>query len=88
MLKKKGKFIIMDDKFTMNESKHVSTEVLNNINATKYKVFLYPDKKGSSGMLMMYFPDKTRVVWSSMWGNLLGNRFFYDHHFALFCLYR
>ncbi|KAA3633134.1 MAG: sensor histidine kinase [Bacteroidetes bacterium] len=70
--KKEGKFIIMDDKFTMNESMNVSTEVLNNINATKYKVFLYPDKKGSSGMLMMYFPDKTRVVWSSMWGNLLG----------------
>jgi two-component system phosphate regulon sensor histidine kinase PhoR len=71
--KKEGRFIIMDDKFTNNQPiTQVSNEIFNNINATKYKVFLYPDKKGSSGMLMMYFPKKTSVVWSSMWGNLLG----------------
>ena len=71
--KKEGRFIIMDDEFTQNQKiTQVSNEIYNNINSTKYKVFLYPDKKGSSGMLMMYFPKKTSVVWSSMWGNLLG----------------
>ncbi len=71
--KKEGRFIILDDKHTNNQPiTQVSNETFNNINSTKYKVFLYPDKKGSSGMLMMYFPKKTSVVWSSMWGNLLG----------------
>lgn len=75
--KKEGRFIIMDDKNTQNILiTEASNEVMTNINSTKYKVFLYPDKKGSSGMLMMYFPKKTSVVWSSMWGNLLGTASF------------
>lgn len=71
--KKEGEFIYVDDQDVQNRPiTEASNEVINNLNGTKYKVFLYPDKKGSSGMLMMHFPNRSRVVWSSMWGNLLG----------------
>jgi two-component system phosphate regulon sensor histidine kinase PhoR len=75
--KKEGEFIILDDEDTHNNLISEATNaIFNNINSTKYKVFLYPDKKGSSGMLMMYFPNKSKVVWSSLWGNLLGTACF------------
>lgn len=39
---------------------------------SKYKVTLFNQDENTPGMLMVHFPEKSSVVWASVWPNLLG----------------
>lgn len=46
------------------------------IYTSNYRVELFPEDMPSPGLLMVFFPAKSRVVWSSLWVNFLGTLIF------------
>ena len=70
-------YIILDgENFKYRTSAEKNTSILEALSTSKYNVFLYPSSRKNIGKLMLFFPDKNNVVWSSLWKNLLGTGLF------------
>ena len=77
-------FIIVDDHYVVEENN--PKEYLpgyQNLSASKYYVYLFPNEKDTPGLLMIHFPTKTSFLWQDVWKNLLGSIFFTG--IILFC---
>ncbi len=73
--KDKKDFVIVNDHFVINNDQ-AGTDTYENIRTTDYWVHLFPSETPSPGKLMIHFPEKSKVVWSSLWLNLLGTILF------------
>lgn len=72
---KKKNFVIVNEHFVYNEDEK-SAYSFKNIADTDHRVYLFRNELPSPGQLMVHFPEKSRVVWSSLWLNLLGTILF------------
>ena len=67
-------FVIYNGNFVASEG--YSTESLPDasaVSSSKYRVTLFDDEdQAPSGMLMMYFPSRSSVLWSTLWLNFSG----------------
>ena len=72
---KKKNFVIVNEHFVYNEDEE-SAYSFKNIANTDHRVYLFGNELPSPGQLMVYFPEKSKVVWSSLWLNLLGTILF------------
>jgi two-component system phosphate regulon sensor histidine kinase PhoR len=75
-------FVIVNDHYVVNEDRP-SGPSNKNIFTSKYKVHLFPNEMPAPGLLMIYFPAKSKVVWSSLWLTILGTILFTG--IILFC---
>ena len=46
------------------------------LKSSEYQTKLFPDDKDAPGMLYVYFPTKSQVVWGRLWLSLLLSLFF------------
>jgi len=74
-------FVIINDNYTVqigDNDKMSSTSVAHNksIDATPYKVDLFPSEDGAPGNLKVHFPNKTRWLWESVWPLILSSILF------------
>ncbi len=71
--KRKKSFVILNDYYVVEESQpNVILPGYKNIYNSKYRVHLFPGTAPSPGLLMIHFPSKSSVVWSSLRLNFLG----------------
>jgi two-component system phosphate regulon sensor histidine kinase PhoR len=77
-------FIVINDNYTVQigDNPMVSTlededeSPTSGIYDSKYTVDLFPSEEGAPGALMIYFPNKTRWLWGSVWPLLLSSLLF------------
>lgn len=82
----KRSFIIVDGHFVVEDSRE--RDALpgfdkNNLYNPEYRVTLYPHEQPAPGELRVYFPNRTNIIWSSLWKNFLGTLLFTS--IILFC---
>lgn len=75
-------FIIINDHYIVSEDRPMGPSN-KNIFTSRYKVHLFPNEVPAPGLLMIYFPGKSSVVWSSLWQTVLGTVLFTG--IILFC---
>ncbi len=82
--KNKNSFVIVNDHYVV-EDEDVSNPMqgYRNIAQSKYRTYLFPEGTSAPGMLMIYFPARTSLVWSSLWKTFLGTILFTG--LILFC---
>lgn len=68
-------FVIVNDHFIIDNSGSNNAEY-QHIRDSRYEVQLFSKDEIPPGMLMIFFPTKASVVWSSILPNLLGTIFF------------
>ncbi len=81
---KEKSFVIIDGHYVVRDnSPQAFTSGTKTLYNSEYSVDLYPDDIQSPGLLMIYFPGKTNLVWGSVWKTLLGSILFTG--LILFC---
>lgn len=73
--KQKG-FVVLDDRYLNDEARKSQGENYKTVISSPYKADLYPNDPQTMGLLMIQFPEKGSVIWSSLWKNLLGTILF------------
>ena len=73
--RKKNNFIIVNNHFVYNDDQSGAYSYRALKTSTYFK-HLFPKESPSPGKLMIYFPAKDSVVWSSLWLNLIGTILF------------
>jgi two-component system, OmpR family, phosphate regulon sensor histidine kinase PhoR len=74
---KEKSFVIVDGHYVVRDnSPQPFTSGTKSLYNSEYRVDLYPDDIQSPGLLMIYFPGKTNLVWGSVWKTLLGSIIF------------
>ncbi len=75
--KKKKSFVIVDDHYVVEDTQpNVILPGYRNLYNSPYFVHLFPEDVPSPGLLMVHFPARTSLVWSSLWLNFLGSIIF------------
>ncbi len=70
--RKEKSFVILDNHYVVsNAQAPIIQKGANNLYYSNHKVFLYPSDLISPGILMIYFPNKNRFVWGSLWQTML-----------------
>ncbi|HMR43108.1 MAG TPA: HAMP domain-containing sensor histidine kinase [Saprospiraceae bacterium] len=70
-------FVIANDHYVVEDnSPQVVQPGYKNLFTSKYRVDLFRQDMPSPGLLMIYFPNKSDVVWGSVWENLLASILF------------
>lgn len=81
---KEKSFVIIDGHYVVRDnSPQAFTSGTKTLYNSEYSVDLYPDDIQSPGLLMIYFPGKTNLVWGSVWKTLVGSIIFTG--LILFC---
>ncbi len=82
--KEENTFVIFNDHYVVDEE-DVNSPLsgYRNIHQSKYRAYLFPEGASAPGLLMIYFPSRTSLVWSSLWKNFLGTILFTG--LILFC---
>lgn len=73
--KRKRSYVIANNHFVVEDnSSQVTIDGYKNIYTSPYRVNLFGKNENghSPGLLMVYFPGRSGVVWSSVWAPLLG----------------
>ena len=82
-LRKKA-FVIENGHYQVEQSGPQAIQAgYSSLYTSPYKVSLFSADQDAPGFLYVHFPDKTSVVWSSLWGNLLASVLFTG--IILFC---
>lgn len=68
-----GNYVVSDNSSQQNSLQGVRSKNLYN---PDYSVSIFPHEKPSSGELRVFFPNRTNILWSSLWQNLIGSIFF------------
>ncbi len=75
--KRRKSFVIVDNYYVVEEPQPDDGQYgFKNLFSSGYQVHLFPEDQASPGLLMIHFPSKTSVVWSSLWLNFLGTILF------------
>ena len=81
---KEKSFVIIDGHYVVRDnSPQAFTSGPITLYNSEYSVDLYPDDIESPGLLMIYFPGKTNLVWGTVWKTLIGSILFTG--LILFC---
>ncbi len=73
----KRSFVIANGHYTVEDPDPNSViPGYRNIYTSQYKVNLFPDEDPTPGWLAVHFPNRTNIIWSSLWKNFLGTLFF------------
>ncbi len=81
---KEKSFVIIDGHYVVRDnSPQAFTSGTKTLYNSEYSVDLYADDIQSPGLLMIYFPGKTNLVWGSVWKTLIGSIIFTG--LILFC---
>ena len=70
-------FVIINDHYVVEDAQ--SSAILpgyRNIYNSGYRAYLFPEGSTAPGLLMIHFPARTSLVWSSLWLNFLGSIIF------------
>ncbi len=71
--KGKQKFVSFDGKTPEQmASTPEGQELMQKIVNSPYKVTLFPGDTNPPGVLIVYFPEKNKLLWQSLWGNVIG----------------
>ncbi len=74
---RKSSFVIADGRYTVEDSRPQSTlEGYKNLNNSEYRVNLFQQDATSPGMLIVFFPTKASIIWSSVLKTLLASVLF------------
>ncbi|MEN0004837.1 MAG: HAMP domain-containing sensor histidine kinase [Bacteroidota bacterium] len=73
--RRKRDFVIVNDHFVVNEDRPANMSN-KNIYKSKYRAHLFPGESPVPGLLMIYFPQRSSIVWSSLWLTILGTILF------------
>lgn len=71
----KKSFVIEDGHFLIEDERSVRNPVNNaeaNLYNTDLKVTLFPKEETISGEMRVFFPNRSTIIWSSLWQNILG----------------
>lgn len=66
-------FVIINDHYVVEDDQ--PSAILpgyRNIYNSEYRAYLFPEGSSAPGLLMIHFPARTSLVWSSLWLNFLG----------------
>ncbi len=75
--KRRKSFVIVDNHYVVEDPQPDDGQSgYRNLFGSDYQVHLFPEDSVSPGLLMIHFPSKTSVVWSSLWLNFLGTILF------------
>jgi two-component system phosphate regulon sensor histidine kinase PhoR len=75
--KRKKSFIIVNDHYVVEDDQpSVILPGYRNLYNSPYFVHLFPEEVPSPGLLLIHFPARTSLVWSSLWRNFVGSIFF------------
>ncbi len=70
-------FVIVDGHYVVSMEKPQELPPgYKDIYSSNFRVELFPEDMPSPGLLMVFFPAKSRVLWSSLWVNFLGTLVF------------
>lgn len=70
---KEKSFVIVDGYYVVRDNNpQAALSGSKTLYNSEYSVDLYPDDIDSPGLLMIYFPGKTNLVWGSVWKTLIG----------------
>jgi hypothetical protein len=68
-------------------TKSSNVAAMNPLYKAEYKISLFSDETNDPGHLNLYFPGKSKFLWSNVIGILLSSIVFYRVNIALFFLY-
>lgn len=83
--RQKKSFVIVNDHYVVEDTQpNTILPGFRNIYNSQYRAYLFPEGGSPApGLLMVHFPARTSLVWSSLWKNFLGAIFFTG--IILFC---
>lgn len=71
--KNENKFVSFDGKTPEDmASTPEGEDMINKVISSPYKVTLFPTDPSPPGILMIFFPEKSKLVWRALWPNVIG----------------